>query len=187
MRDIARQGNTENVSIVPFLGGIVVGSLNLKYGSLLQDDPMILVSLVAILLNIVYVLGYYVYTDSKGEVRMQALKSFLFVAFLLSYAQMESPVLIEFRFGVIVTVLQMFLLASPLFSLGTVIRTKSTATLPFPLILSGSVVTFLWLLYGIILENGFLLFQNIMGLSLLLAQLSLFAIYPSKPTTIKKE
>ena len=39
---------------------------------------------------------------------------------------------------------------------GDVIRTKSTETLPFPLILSGTVVTFLWLLYGIIIKNPFI-------------------------------
>ncbi|KAG8222431.1 hypothetical protein J437_LFUL008429 [Ladona fulva] len=110
-----------------------------------------------------------------------------FVALLLSYAYSESPDKIEFRFGVIVTCLMMLLLASPLFSLGTVIKTKSTATLPFPLILSGTLVTFLWLLYGIIIENAFIMFQNVMGLSLLLVQLSLFAIYPRAPVAIKKE
>jgi solute carrier family 50 protein (sugar transporter) len=39
---------------------------------------------------------------------------------------------------------------------GDVIRTKCTKTLPFPLILSGTVVTFLWLLYGIIIKNPFI-------------------------------
>jgi uncharacterized protein with PQ loop repeat len=39
---------------------------------------------------------------------------------------------------------------------GDVIRTKSTETLPFPLILSGTIVTFLWLLYGVIIENPFI-------------------------------
>lgn len=39
---------------------------------------------------------------------------------------------------------------------GDVIRTKSTETLPFPLILSGTVVTFLWLLYGVIIKNPFI-------------------------------
>ncbi|XP_071446567.1 sugar transporter SWEET1 [Hetaerina americana] len=186
-RDIARKGNTEDVPITPFLGGVVVGSLNLKYGYLLQDPAMIQVNIFAILLNIAYVFVYYLYTASKNEVTMQIIKAIGFVALLLGYAQVESPALIEFRFGVIVTILMMVLLASPLFSLGTVIKTKSTATLPFPLILSGSVVTFLWLLYGIIIENAFLLFQNIMGLTLLLAQLSLFVIYPRTPAPIKKD
>ncbi|CAG2060952.1 unnamed protein product, partial [Timema podura] len=70
---------------------------------------------------------------------------------------------------------------------GEVIRTKSTAMLPFPLILSGTVVTFLWLLYGIIINNSLIQLQNVVGLTLCAIQLSLFVIYPSKPKAAKKK
>lgn len=39
---------------------------------------------------------------------------------------------------------------------GEVIQTKSTAALPFPIILAGFVVTFEWLVYGIIIKNVFI-------------------------------
>ncbi|KAG8222429.1 hypothetical protein J437_LFUL008427, partial [Ladona fulva] len=62
--DITKKGSTKDVSIVPFLGGIVVGILNLKYGLLLQDATMIQVNVFAILLNIVYLFIYYRYSDT---------------------------------------------------------------------------------------------------------------------------
>jgi len=134
----------------------------------------------------------------------------VFTASLLYYANFwEDPKLVEDRFGAILTVLMLMLLASPLLSLvlktfwtpnyieqtfliillavffnlsrfcivrkyinlystfnlcliinhffqGEIIRTKSTATLPFPIILSGFIVTFEWLLYGIIINNIFI-------------------------------
>ena len=41
-------------------------------------------------------------------------KAIAFVAVFLGYAQWEKPELIEFRYGVIVTVLLLLLIASPL-------------------------------------------------------------------------
>lgn len=38
-----------------------------------------------------------------------------------------------------------------------IIRTKNTDILPFPMILMGSIVAAQWLLYGIILDNGFMI------------------------------
>jgi len=113
-------------------------------------------------------------------VQQQVFYATAFVAALIAYCYWEDPEEVEFRYGIIITVLLMLLIASPLVSLGDVIRTKSTETLPFPLILSGTVVTFLWLLYGVIIKNPFIQFQNMMGFLLSASQLSLFAIYPSK-------
>lgn len=44
-----------------------------------------------------------------------------------------------------------------LFFQGEIIKNQDTGSLPFPMILSGTVVTSLWLLYGIILENNFII------------------------------
>jgi solute carrier family 50 protein (sugar transporter) len=79
-----------------------------------------------------------------------------------------------------------------------VIRNQSTESLPFPMIFMGTFVGFSWLLYGIILNNGFMIvsffwmeicrlsnfysFQAQTSVACVLAcgQLSLFVIYPSK-------
>lgn len=56
--------------------------------------------------------------------------------------------------------------------------------MPFPIILSGTIISILWLLYGIVMREGFVVFQNAVILLLSAVQLSLFAIFPSTPTHV---
>ncbi|XP_047021946.1 sugar transporter SWEET1 isoform X1 [Helicoverpa zea] len=179
--DIYKQGGTRGIGIMPFLGGIIMSVLNLKFGYILRDDKMIQVNLVGLALNIIYTMIYFNYTHEKMKVWAQIGLSGAFSAALIGYAQMEDPKLVENRFGTIITAFMFYLIASPLFGLKEIIKNKSTEGMPFPIILSGSVVTFMWLLYGIILRNKFLVVQNLVAVVLCGSQLALFVIYPSKP------
>lgn len=84
------------------------------------------------------------------------------------------------RFGLILTGLLYVLISFPMLGLKEVIRTKSTESLPFPLIFMGFLVSFAWLVYGIILNSMFMIFQNLFAVLLSGFQLSFFAIYPSQ-------
>lgn len=55
------------------------------------------------------------------------------------------------------------------------------------MILTGTVISTLWIMYGIITNEMFMLFQNGVFLILNVIQLSLFVIYPSKPVEEKKD
>ena len=66
-----------------------------------------------------------------------------------------------------------------------VIQDKSTASLPFPLIFMGFVVSLAWLIYGIILNSLFMIGQNIFAVLLSGFQLSFFLIYPSTAPKVK--
>lgn len=186
-KDIIKSGSTHNVSVMPFLGGTAMGILMFQYSSILNDPAMTRVNIFGLILNICYLLCYYIYSHEKSVILTQMMYATVFIGIMLGYSFWESPSLIEFRYGMIITILLMLLIASPLFSLSEIIRTKSTATLPFPLIVSGTLVTFQWLLYGIIIKNEFIQFQNVVGLILSVVQLSLFAIYPNKPALESKE
>lgn len=186
-KDIVKKGSTENVSGVPFIGGTAMGVLMFQYSIMLKDPAMTRVNVVGFSLNLGYLLCYYIYSENKRDVQKQVFYATAFVAGLIAYAFWEDPNLVEFRYGLIITALLMLLIGSPLLSLGDVIRTKSTETLPFPLILSGTIVTFLWLLYGVIIKNPFIQFQNVVGFTLCAVQLSLFAIYPSTPKEKEKK
>ncbi|XP_014368003.1 sugar transporter SWEET1 [Papilio machaon] len=184
--DVYKQGNTRGITIAPFLGGVVMSLLNLKYGYILRDDKMIQVNLVGLALNIVYVLVYFHYTSEKVKVWAKIGLAGAFTVALLGYAEMEDPKLVENRFGTIITAFMFYLIASPLFGLREIIKNQSTEGLPFPIIFSGAIVTFMWLLYGIILKNKFLIIQNVVAVILCSIQLSLFVIYPSKRATKEK-
>ncbi|OAD55537.1 Sugar transporter SWEET1 [Eufriesea mexicana] len=165
---------------MPFLGGIGMCILMLQYAWIVRDPAMINVNVFGLLTNTVYMAIYYYYSPQTKDTLALIGKATIFVMVFLVYAQMESPEKIEYRYGLIVTILFFFLMASPLIHLKQIIQTKNVDILPFPLIFMGTIVTFLWLLYGIIINNTFIIFQNSVGFVLSATQMSLFVIYPSK-------
>ncbi|XP_050671367.1 sugar transporter SWEET1 [Leptidea sinapis] len=178
--DIYKQNSTKGIGIMPFVGGLIMSLLNLKFGFVLRDDTMIQVNFFGLALNIVYLMVYFNYSSQKGRVWTQIGAGGAFSAAVLGYAEYEDPSLVENRLGTIITVFMFYLIASPLFGLRDIIKKQSTEGMPFPMILSGAVVSFMWLLYGIILRNNFLVLQNVVAFVLCAAQLALFVVYPGK-------
>lgn len=72
------------------------------------------------------------------------------------------------------------LISFPMVSLKDVIRDQSTESLPFPLIFVGFLVSFAWLIHGVVLNSMFVILQNLIAVLLSGFQLSFFLIYPSK-------
>jgi solute carrier family 50 protein (sugar transporter) len=67
------------------------------------------------------------------------------------------------------------------------IQNKDASQIPFVLTLMGTLVTFAWLLYAIILMNNFMIVQNVIGFILCFVQLILIFKYPGKPTEATKK
>ncbi|KAK9501833.1 hypothetical protein O3M35_012488 [Rhynocoris fuscipes] len=180
-KDIIKQKSTDNIDPTPFIGGIGISLLMLQHGLILNDPAMIPVNIFGFTLNIIYLSIYLLYSDDKLSVFRSLGKVIAGAGVLIGYAQIENKDRIEFTFGIIVTVMMLSLIGAPLLNLKEIIRSKDTSALPFPLILSGSVVTSLWLLYGIIIENVFIQIQNVVGFTLCFTQLVLCFMYPGKP------
>ncbi|XP_026462519.1 sugar transporter SWEET1-like [Ctenocephalides felis] len=87
----------------------------------------------------------------------------------------------------IITCLSLILMASPLFRLGEIIRKKDSSALPLPLIAMGTIVSFLWLVYGLAARNHFLIAQNTAGFVICLLQIPLLVIYPNNHQTRKEK
>ena len=179
-KDIYRKGSSKGFDPMPFLGGIGMCILMLQYAWILGDPAMININVFGVLTNTAYMAVYYYYSHHTKDTLALIGKVAAFVMVFLTYAQVENSEKIEFRFGVVVTVLLLLLIASPLVHLGEIIKTKNTDILPFPLIFMGTIVSFQWLLYGLIINNVFVIFQNVVGFTLSVMQLSLFVIFPSK-------
>ncbi|XP_076184096.1 sugar transporter SWEET1 [Ptiloglossa arizonensis] len=179
-KDIYQKGSSKGFDLMPFLGGTGMCILMLQYASILRDPLMININVFGLFVNAVYMAVYYYFTPHTKDTRALIGKVAVFVAIFLAYAQVENPKKVEYRFGIIVTVLQLLLIAFPLVHLGDIIKTKNTDILPFPLIFMGTFVSFQWLLYGLIINNIFIIFQNVVIFGLSLMQLSLFVIFPSK-------
>uniref|UniRef100_A0AAG5CX97 Sugar transporter SWEET n=1 Tax=Anopheles atroparvus TaxID=41427 RepID=A0AAG5CX97_ANOAO len=187
--DIRKKGTTDGFSAMPFIGGCGLTILFLQHGLLMGDPAMTNANLVGLAISIVYTTFFLLYTPpaGRGSFWRQVGFTALFTLTIIGYAKIENPAVVEDRFGIIITVLMLCLIGQPLFGLPDIIRRKSTEGLPFPMILSGTIVGLSWLLYGVILNNVFMVLQNVAALALSGIQLALFAIYPSKPTTPSKK
>ena len=82
--------------------------------------------------------------------------------------------------GLVGSSLAVCFFGAPLASLAHVIKTGSTEVLPFPIILSSFFVSGQWWLYGIILDDNFIIVPNFLGWCLATFQLLLFAYFPGK-------
>ncbi|KAL1463486.1 hypothetical protein WDU94_015234 [Cyamophila willieti] len=187
--EIVKEGHTHNHDSTPFVGGLVMCTLMLKHGLIMNDPVMLQVNLFTIVLNVIYFVVFYAYTINRRNLHIQVSKAAGFVSVILGYAYVEASENLEHRFGLIVTVFMFTLLSAPLFGIKEIVRKQDASNLPFPMILSGTIVTFLWFLYGFIIQNLFIQFQNIAAFALCFTQLTLCILYPGskKKKDVKKQ
>uniref|UniRef100_A0A4Y0BNQ7 Sugar transporter SWEET n=1 Tax=Anopheles funestus TaxID=62324 RepID=A0A4Y0BNQ7_ANOFN len=187
--DIRKKGTTDGFSAMPFVGGCGLTVLFLQHGMLMNDSAMTNANLVGLTISLAYAFFFLLYTPPTERTSFwrQVGGTALFTITLLGYVKIENPSVVEDRFGMIITVLMLCLIGQPLLGLPDIIRRKSTEGLPFAMILSGTIVGLSWLLYGIILNNVFVVLQNVAAVTLSGIQLALFAIYPSKPAPPTKK
>ena len=164
----------------------ILGALNsfcwLEYGLLIKDSPLAIVSLVGGIIMSLYTICFYIYCARRSAVRRQALGAFVFYVILwlyLSFASTSEEFGTHYC-GLVCCGMSILFYASPLVNLVHVIRTRSTSTLPFPIILGNVFNTGLWWLYGVIIKDTFVKVPYCLGFCLAFIQLSLFLIFPSR-------
>ncbi|XP_044734441.1 sugar transporter SWEET1 [Chrysoperla carnea] len=177
-KEIYDAKSTQGKSAMPFIGGTVLGIIMLQYSLILDDINMLRVNIAGILLNIFYMTCFYLYCENKKKDVIKPLLIGLGIATAVYfYIKIEDPQLIEYRLGLFVTIALMGLIASPLFNVAEIIKKRNAETMPMPIIFSGTVVTIMWTLYGIILKNEFMLFQNMIGIVLSALQILLYIFF----------
>lgn len=119
------------------------------------DQAMIMVNVIGFAINVVFTVVFYWYASGpfKSKIWSKMGIATLFTMACLAYSNFEDPAKIEFRFGMLITAMLVLLVGMPLLSLGEIIEKKSTEGLPFPLILSGTLVAASWAVYGISIKN----------------------------------
>ncbi|XP_058825280.1 sugar transporter SWEET1-like [Topomyia yanbarensis] len=179
--------SSEGFSPLSFVLGGALASLQLKYSQMLGLKAMILTTCYSLAICLVYAGWYWLYIPrgKAGNFWKLVLRTITVVSAVLLYAGLEDPVVVRDRFGLIVTVLTLGYIGLPLMKLGVVIERKSCEGLPLPGILASTGASILWLLYGVILHNYFIIIQKVIALGLCTIQLSLFVIYPAPSKAVK--
>ena len=113
--------------------------------------------------------------------RQMVFSSAFFLTLLYVLAQMKASgsdreQLILGYMGAFISVL---FAAAPLATVGNVIQKKTSDSLPFYLILLTNLVTLQWWMFGYLVGDNFVIYNNMFGWILSGFQLTLFVIYPS--------
>lgn len=95
----------------------------LKYGLMLNDPVMLNVNFAAIALNLFYTVFFYCYSNDKINEFFKPLSVNVgIVAAMYGYCQWEDPVLLEYRYGLLTTILMLALLGTPLLGIVSIFK-----------------------------------------------------------------
>lgn len=155
----------------------------LVYGILLNNSAIIFPNSVGLLLGLFYSIIYHVncknmwlkhklysYYKTCGSICFM-LYIFLYI---LSYEQYELFV------GFIAFVSSIVNFGAPLSYIQTVIKKRNSSLIPLEISIGSLVCSFLWLTYGFILKDVFLITPNLCGFVLSILQIALILLYSNK-------
>ena len=171
---------TGDTSGLTFLVGVVMTFAWYTYGKLIDDPSIQLVNAVGLVLQTMYSLCFYIYTPLKQETGRKMVFTAVLVVLVQLYINHEEDLpTAQLRLGVLCSSMAVAYCSAPLASVQNVISTGSTQALPFYLILATVAVTGQWTLYGVIIQDSFVLVPNILGCVVASGQLALFTYFPS--------
>ncbi|XP_015765191.1 PREDICTED: sugar transporter SWEET1-like [Acropora digitifera] len=179
-----QSGSAENVPLLPFVTTFLNCMVWASYGVVKGDDALVPVNVIGMITQVLFTLCFFLYCKERGkEVKavvyaaVLACSLYMYVVHFLSNDQTRVR-----HLGLICIVLTITMQASPLATVAKVVQTRSTESMPFIFSFMMVLVSFLWLSYGTVVEDINIQVPNATGVFLGLLQLSLFCIYPSKPS-----
>lgn len=175
--DIFKRKSCDNFSAVPFLAGFVSTSLWLKYGFISGISEIRTVNLIGLTFTTFYITFFFYFSREKVKILIQLFYILVTVVTSLLFIDNNDDALN--LCGALASLSSILSCAAPLVTIKDVFKTKSTFTLPFPMILSSFNVSLSWLLYGYLKEDEFIVFTNSVAAFVSACSLSLFCIYPS--------
>uniref|UniRef100_A0AC35U4E8 Sugar transporter SWEET n=1 Tax=Rhabditophanes sp. KR3021 TaxID=114890 RepID=A0AC35U4E8_9BILA len=193
---IKKRGSADGVNGAPFLITFLSCVLWLRYGWLRDDDAVIMVNLIGATMEGVYIWYYHRKTRNPHFLnRLLIIGVVIIIAtFYFTFDDGEDLTEKIEMLGTACVFLNVLTNSTPLADLGVVIRSKSTESLPLPIIIASMLVSIQWFLYGLLIDDFFLQLPNGISTIICSIQISLFFIYPSnalsrkyKPLTIEEE
>jgi len=180
LKYIKKQSTGES-SILPFISGFQSCSLWLLYGVLTQVRTVIIVNGIGSILFLSYTITFFIFTPDRRKCWQYILVVLLILFASVVYVRYDPNTQRSTHLiGLLCCLVFVVFCAAPLSMLFHVLETKSTEILPFPLIFSSFVVSFIWFVYGCMIKDTFIQIPNFLGFLLSLSQLALFLIYPNR-------
>jgi len=151
----------------------------LRYGSLKEDFTMISVNMVGSTLMLVYLLFYIYFTKRKRFIIAQfiAIVSLILTMLVAVHIYQHGSLSV---LGFISMSFNILNFGAPLAGVKIVFRKKCCDSLPLPLCTANLLVSAQWTIYGVLVDDIYIIIPNSAGVVLAILQLSLFLIFPQK-------
>ncbi|XP_048882382.1 sugar transporter SWEET1 [Brienomyrus brachyistius] len=168
--------SSDNIQFLPFLTTLLNNLGWLYYGVLKKDGTLIIVNSIGAVLQALYVLTYYHYSSGKWRVCRQTLAAGLLLAagwlyFGVVLAQGEQKLA---RLGLACSIFTVTMYVSPLIDLLEIMRSGSVERLSFPLTVATFLTSSSWTLYGLQLQDYYIMVPNTPGIITSLVRFLLF-------------
>jgi solute carrier family 50 (sugar transporter) len=164
LREFRRQKSTGRSSIIPFLAQFTNCTLWLKYGLLLNNDSIISVNIVGLIIAIISIYVFFVYTHQKDDTERKIQITLAFLVAVLLYIIVFYSEETKYQLGFVTAFFGILMFGSPLINLSRVIQTKSTVGLiSLPMTAASLVVCTLWTLIGYQINDIFVILPNFAG------------------------
>jgi solute carrier family 50 protein (sugar transporter) len=179
-RNWPEQG-TGSLSHIPYAMLLINASSWLVYGAVSGILSILVSNGVGLLLSIILSGAFIKYCRNSAQAATIQLHFALVLVYVVALSLVAYMGFVsEQTLGVLSSGVAILMFASPLATLQTVLATRSSESLPAPMVWMGVTCTFLWTLLGLRLWNLFMLVPNGVALVLGVAQVALLLVYPSK-------
>ena len=136
-----------------FIVGVVMTFVWWSYGRLVGDSAIQTVNGTGLVLQTAYCFCFYSFTNAKIQTGKKMFLTLLLLILVQTYIVNETEhETATFRIGLFGSFLSVSYCLAPLATIQHVMSTKSTESLPFPLILNSVIFTSIWSVYGVIIQ-----------------------------------
>uniref|UniRef100_A0A3P9KKS4 Sugar transporter SWEET n=1 Tax=Oryzias latipes TaxID=8090 RepID=A0A3P9KKS4_ORYLA len=188
LRKMRESKSAENIQFLPFLTTCLNNLGWLFYGILKKDHTIVFVNIIGALLQILYIVMYFYYTKMKRQVTLQTLAAgatlitgWLYFTTFLTEGEARLN-----QLGLTCSVVTVSMYLSPLFDLVEIVRSRNVQCLSFPLTVATFFTSTSWVLYGLQLNDYYIMVPNTPGIFTSLIRFYLFwkfaPINQSSPT-----
>ncbi|XP_054478014.1 sugar transporter SWEET1 [Anoplopoma fimbria] len=176
LKKMRESKSADNIQFLPFLTTCLNNLGWFYYGMLKTDQTIVLVNVIGALLQILYIVVYLNYTKQKRKVMSQTLAAgtvlvcgwFYFTTFLPEGDTRLS------QLGLTCSVVTVSMYLSPLTDLVQIVRSGDVKCLSFPLSVATFFTSTSWVLYGLQLNDNYIVIPNTPGIFTSLIRFYLF-------------
>ncbi|EPR56958.1 MtN3/saliva family protein [Toxoplasma gondii GAB2-2007-GAL-DOM2] len=173
--------STAELQGLPYVMLLLSAIIWLVYGVLRRDIVLLAPNLCGFFLSLWYVQVFRKFC--KHPQQAQLLRVYVLLSGLLLLGIFLTSLFLGFDgatklVGLAAAVINVFSYVAPLSALRVILREKSTACLPVEVSVGNWICSSLWLFYGWLSEDLFILLPNLIGTIVGCAQLALLAMYP---------